>query len=308
MDKKLIVKSQNLDLQVNVDGLPLFNSSHLGLWPILVKVTNIASKSIIPVSLFCGVGKPEVTKYLRPFVDEIRALKVTGILYKNIHLQISNLLFVCDSPARSYIQGTKGHSGYRSCPYCRENGEYHQKRMIFPSITETHRTDEDYHLGAESNQLFISPLRDITLLRSSFPPDAMHIIYLGIVRKLLHYYFSPNKGRILPCRISTGLKDLLSQKVLSLRKYIPSEFQRKPRPFNELEHFKATELRTYLLYLGPVVFNEVLNSAYYEHFLLLHFAVYVYSAARHDLYDCADSCIINFIAKMSDLFGRECDF
>ena len=42
---------------------------------------------------------------------------------------------------------------------------------------------------------------------------------------------------------------------------LPSEFKRTFRSLHELKHFKANELKTYLLYLAPTVFRPDLNDA-----------------------------------------------
>lgn len=152
----------------------------------------------------------------------------------------------------------------------------------------------------------MSPLLEICPLRSSFPPDCMHVIYLGVVRKLFYYYLTPNKGKRLRCRLSEQLIQILNDRINSFRSFSPnSDFQRRPRDFRELEHFKATEYRTYLLYLGPAVFKGILPNQYYNHFLLLHFAIYVYSSQLLNLLPCANACIQRFVEEMAMLYGNE---
>ncbi|KAJ8911937.1 hypothetical protein NQ315_016279 [Exocentrus adspersus] len=62
---------------------------------------------------------------------------------------------------------------------------------------------------------------------------------------------------------------------------LPREFNRKPRSLTELARWKATELRTFLLYLGPLVLNKTVDLAIYEHFLLLHCAITIIISDHH---------------------------
>jgi len=97
----------------------------------------------------------------------------------------------------------------------------------------------------------------------------------------------------------------LSNFIWSLRKYVPAEFQRKPRRLNELHNFKATEFRFYLLYFGPYVFRNVIRDEYYQHFLLFHFAFYTFASSRFKhLYHVADRCLQIFVKQFSSFYSR----
>jgi len=57
-----------------------------------------------------------------------------------------------------------------------------------------------------------------------------------------------------------------------LRPYVPSEFCRLPRLIDDIEYWKATELRSFVLYSGAIVLKGKLNPELDKHFLLLVFA------------------------------------
>jgi hypothetical protein len=77
-DKKLMM----LILQFNIDGLPLWRSSRTQFWPIFCRIINCQDSSEFLVTLHCGVGKPlSVRSYLRPFLDELKALLNDGLLH-----------------------------------------------------------------------------------------------------------------------------------------------------------------------------------------------------------------------------------
>jgi len=45
----------------------------------------------------------------------------------------------------------------------------------------------------------------------------------------------------------------INRQILSIVKYTPNKFVRKPRSLNEIKRWKATEFRFFLLYAGPVI-------------------------------------------------------
>ena len=292
-----------LDLKINIDGLPLFRSSRINLWPILVQVTGFLQP--LPVAVFCGFGKPELLPFITRLKEELLEIRKDGINFEEHVINLGKVLFIADTPARCFIQCISGHNSYHGCGWCRQIGTYNRDhhRMTFCLIKDEKRSDNLYKLFQESNQLSLSPLADIVPLYSNFPPDYMHIVCLGVVRKLLHFYSTSQKGMRMLCKLSPRQIDVLNNRITSFVQYIPREFQRKPRTFSDLEFFKASEFRSFLLYVGPYCFKSVLAEPYYEHFLLLHFAMYVFVSNSHtSLYEHANTCIERFVAQSPQLY------
>ena len=111
-----------------------------------------------------------------------------------------------------------------------------------------------YNEFKESNELNLSPLLNMSNFLTDF---SMYTVYLGIVRIILRTMCFRKKGHNLPFKLSVDQITVLNKRISDSRKCFPSEFQRKPRTLNEIEHFKATEYRTYILYFGPFVFKHV---------------------------------------------------
>ena len=76
--KNGVTLSTAVDIQINVDGLPLYKSSRVNIWPILKKIDGY--KQPLPVALFCGIGKPELEPFMTQLCQEIQWLKSQGIL------------------------------------------------------------------------------------------------------------------------------------------------------------------------------------------------------------------------------------
>jgi hypothetical protein len=293
-----------LDLQINVDGLPLYKSSAYNLWPILMKVKSLPSP--LPVGMFCGFGKPQLNILVDSLAEELTLFKTSGVLFNNFLVKIKNILFVCDAPARAFLQCVKGHSGYFGCSYCRQKGEYVEDHVVFCDHSAQLRSDNDYASFLENNQKSVSPLSPVVPLYSCFPPEFMHLVCLGVVRKVLNYFFLPTKGERLPCKLSVSQISQVSDKITYIRKFIPSDFQRKLRPISAFVNYKATELRSFLLYFGPFLLKKYLPVNFYKHFLLLHFACYVYCSPRYQhLYQHSERLLEIFVKDMERLFGKK---
>lgn len=75
------------------------------------------------------------------------------------------------------------------------------------------------------------------------PLDNMHLVCLGVVKRI---YLMWMKGP-LTCRLGFRSLQQISDRLVDLKCYIPSEFARKPRSLFEVLHWKATEFRQFLL-------------------------------------------------------------
>ena len=88
---------------------------------------------------------------------------------------------------------------------------------------------------------------------------------------------------------------------------MPSEFARKPRPLSELKRWKATELRQFLMFTGPVVLKDILPSRTFEHFMLLHVALKILSTdelcnvERFNQY--ANQLLLAFVKEAREIYG-----
>jgi hypothetical protein len=52
-----------------MDGMPLFKSSKIELWPILFKLKNCTYTRPLPIAIFCGIGKPDLLPFLEQLAD-----------------------------------------------------------------------------------------------------------------------------------------------------------------------------------------------------------------------------------------------
>ncbi|KAA3675266.1 uncharacterized protein DEA37_0012125 [Paragonimus westermani] len=94
-----------LRLQLHIDGLTLFNSSRLQLWPILERLISPFTPVFV-VGLFCGLSKPvNVAEYLDSVIEDLSIVLRDGLLLStyNRHVQVVLDCLVDDAPARAFI-------------------------------------------------------------------------------------------------------------------------------------------------------------------------------------------------------------
>jgi hypothetical protein len=169
-------------VQINIDGLPLFRSSNVQLWPILGIVKEPVVSEPFVIGVYDGTSKPSsLQEYLLPFVSECKQLETEGLLLlgKKIFLRIHS--FVCDAPARSFLKSIKSFSGYYGCERCVQSGKYVGGRMTFPVTSAASRTDEgfasmmydEHHINETP-----SPLAQLSVgMVSAFVLDCMHLVF-----------------------------------------------------------------------------------------------------------------------------------
>ena len=299
----IVPDSYNFKLQLNIDGLPIFKSSAVQFWPILGILQGCSTKPV-PIAIFCGNSKPHsLSEYLKDLVCELKSLS-NGFVVKGKTFFLTVCSVICDAPARAFVKGIKSHNG---CDKCVQSGVYMNNRMTFPEANARARTDESFsNTEDEDHHIQPSPFYETSVpMVSGFPHDYMHLVCLGVVRRLLDLWIGT--CGMLKSRISSRQVSLISAKLLALRMYIPSEFAQRPRGLDERLRWKATELRQFLLYTGPVVLKDVLAPEVYQNFMLLSVSIYILASPAYCLMlnDFANTLLRAFVKHFGQLYGQQ---
>lgn len=294
-----------INININVDGLPLTKSSGSQFWPILASIVADFYTEPFIVGIYHGFQKPQCCNtFLKFFKDDCLEVLQTGIVEYDKKIIVKLNVFICDAPAKSFIKGTKGHNAYFGCGNCTQEGNYRQNRMTYPEINATLRSDEIFKLKQqEEHHKITSNLEDLGIgMVTQFPLDYMHLVLLGIVKKLLQFWIKGNKN----VRINPTLVSVTSISLLSLSSFLPKEFARKPRKLDEVDRFKATEFRQLLLYTGPVIFKKISRDKYI-HFLSLSVAIRILCSKEYcvQLLDYAHSLLLYFVENYGTLYGQQ---
>lgn len=105
----------------------------------------------------------------------------------------------------------------------------------------------------------------------------MHLVCLGVIKKIIRLLV---KGPLI-IRISGAQISRISSILDELKSSVPSEFVRKTRSLQLWKHWKATEWRHLLLYVGPLAFKNTLRPDIYLNFMTLHVAITILASPHH---------------------------
>ncbi|CAN7945944.1 unnamed protein product, partial [Ixodes hexagonus] len=295
-----------IGLMFYVDGVQVSKSSKSQFWPILAQSKDLSDAGIFVIGCYHGYSKPaSVHDYLKDFVEELLQLIENGFEVSGRDFGVAIKAFVCDAPARAFLLGIKSHSGYFGCGKCVQKGSNVENRVVFLKTDAALRTDQDFiDKSQPDHHLTDTPLSLLPMgLVSQFPYEYMHLVCLGVVRKLLLLWM---RGSIPKCRLASKVIHEISQSLLRLAAEVCCEFSRKPLSLSEIDRWKATELRQFLLYTGPVVL-KALERKKQEHFLVLHVAISLLATPElcHQQNDYAQELLLFFVRCFPALYGKE---
>lgn len=300
-------ESTNIVLDFNIDGLPVAKSSRKQVWPILCNI--VGTQYVFLIGTYAGTSKPNNSDdYLLPFITEIKEVLTEGITCNNQNYSISLRAFICDAPARSFVLKTKGHTGYNCCIKCTQKGSLVGKKVVFPFENCAPRTDQSFRSRNNVNhhhQLEPIILESLPIdCVVQFPFDYMHVVCLGVTKTLISAWIKSkgNKYSLPSWKISSFNKQLEH-----LKSQIPFEFNRNPRNLCDLDRWKATEFRQFLLYTGPLILKNILNEEMYQHFLKLSLAMRILLHKR-DCFEnnaCANELLVSFVKFVPHFYGEQ---
>lgn len=303
------VCTNGIYLKINCDGLPISKSTNSQLWPIIGQVCNSTYclpsnvNSLFLIGLYHGELKPNSSEeYLSEFIRELAEIFVDGLSFRSSNITVKIAMFICDAPARQFLKCIVSHNSYFGCERCIQKGTY-KSTVVYPKIDCDLRSEESMIIQSqESHHKGVSPLISVGInLLQQFPLDPMHLVYLGVVRKLLHIWI---KGP-LQFRSAPAERKAISSYLMMISKLMPCEFARKPRSLHELERYKATEFRMFLLYTGPLCLIGNVDQNIYKNFLMLSVSIRILSSELiSEFVDVAEKLLSNFVTHYIQIYGE----
>jgi hypothetical protein len=307
---------EEIVLDIATDGIAFYQSSLTNLWPILAAFSGRNYRFIQPFIIGAWYGRhaPKLGhEFLRKATDEISLLTRTGVLVtrKQIRKPFRIRNITCDTLGRALVSGTIGHTSVFSCHYCDFSHIKLDYYNYFPPYKGVARTNESF-----SNRMYlrhhlpfykdhITAFEECgTDMIKQFPLDVMHLIDLGVMKKLLKFILSGEcYGR------SLNKDDILALSI-TLESYVectPSEFTRNPRNLKDISQWKATEFRQFIHYTGIVLLKEKIDDNLYYHFLLLHCAYRLLSHPEtcQSNVSSAQTLLEEFVTNFVPLYGAK---
>lgn len=294
-------------LDYNVDGLPISKSTNSNVWPIQGIIRNFDDFKLPPfvVGIYHGYEKPkDSNEYLKSLYDELLFLQNNTVKIGESEVLLKVRSFICDTPAKTFLTGTKGHTGYFGCSNCVQEGTYIDRRMCFTETNAQLRTDESFRMRKQTEHHLFDPILEKAGMGmvSQFPLDYLHLVCLGVMKKLLTLW---TEGP-LNYRITNIMVEKINKRLESAELVRPAEFSRNIRGLETFKRWKATELRMFLLYTGPVVLKNIVRNKVYNHFLLFHSAIRIleHETFHKKFIELARDLLITFVEKFKTMYGE----
>jgi hypothetical protein len=324
---------KNISLTWNVDGVPLFNSSANEVWPIRCMINelphHIASKNIVLGAIYFGKLKPNMSSYMSAFVDQINDINKEGVHWINAQTltAMTSLVYpiisTCDSVARCMVQCLHQFNGKFGCTWCLQEGRRVAKGAgyvnVYPEVDCELRTHEGmldcarnvaadeiavHVLGVKSaSPLFLLRKYGFDMTRG-FAVDYMHSVLLGVQRQFIDIW-TDSKYHETEWYISASKVANIDGMLLAIKP--PCDIKRFPRSLKLAGKWKASELRSFMLFYSMFVLQNALPDKFLKHWSVLVSSMYSLlceKISRTDLF-AIDSKLRKFVSETKALYGEE---
>lgn len=263
---------------VNTDGVSLKKSSNKSVWPLQIICNFLPPRirylnaNIISVAFCYSNQKPDMLKFFEPLATEIENLQTNGFVFKQQVFRAAITHAVLDLPAKASFQQTMQYNGYFNCGYCLHRGESTEGGVRYTMCDENVdlRRHEDFVVAIEkivkkNSSVNVNGIKgmspaiclDFFDMVDSFGIDYMHSVLLGVMKNLLEFWLCSKKHH--DSFINKSLQNSLNVRILSIK---PCRFiSRLPRSLEHRKLFKASELRSLLLYYLPVCLQGILKKS-----------------------------------------------
>lgn len=316
-------RCNNMALSLSTDGVPLYKSSPVSLWPVYLTVLNLPplirnkAENVILCGLWVGPVKPEMNILLDPIAGSLKQYESSGIVIKNCFgnftVRAKLVMGVFDLPAKAAVLCAKQFNGKYGCSVCLHPGKRlsNNSRVYLPD-TYPDRTHKQVLADARKAQninsavngiIGMSPLSSILDLVASVPIDYMHAVLEGETRWLLKAWFE-SKNHNSPFYVGRQVKKI---DIELLKQRPPNEFSRPPRSISKhVKFWKASELRNWLLYYSLPLLLDFLPSLYWHHFALLVCAMHILlsESITHAQIEAAEQMLNTFHRFLPELYGE----
>jgi len=201
LNASFIAVVRELELDFSTDGCSLDKSSSIHLWPIQCKVSNVKNIKSIVVGIYKGPQKPhDPNIFFEKFIVDVRAIMANGgINFRGSKIPIKLRCFIADAPARAFILNHRGHMSRYPCSKCKVSGILSDGHYVFNGMNHPLRTDEEYVLCIDEDHYKegTSPLSLLPIgMVSQVPFEYMHLVCLGVMKKLLSAWIQVKYSRI----------------------------------------------------------------------------------------------------------------
>lgn len=284
-------KHNYLTAMLNTDGAQKFESSKFSIWPIFLLLNELPAQVRLTKIVTCGLWyskiQPNMDIFLGQFAKYFQNIQNKGIpcflngQIRSIPLYITQCCV--DSSARTKIQGIQQYSGYHSCNWCLQEGDWDNyvrfsyEKKIELRNHETTREKMKFFLkkATKSEKAEITKTTGINGICSlikikefniifGFVVDYMHCILEGVAKQLTELH----------------LRNLSAQQIEELDEIMmaipaPHQVARLTRGLSKRGQWKAREWENYVLFYSYAVLSTFLPNEKLKHWLLFSNSLHI---------------------------------
>ncbi len=314
----------NLALSLSTDGVPLYKSSPVSLWPVYLVILNlpayirVRAENVILCGIWVGATKPLMNLLLNPIAKSLQQLSTLGLsirtTFGSLTVRAKLVMGVFDLPAKAAVLCAKQYNGEYGCSVCLHPGKRlpNNARVYLPNYVYPERTHAQVVATAVEAErtnsciqgiISTSPFAYTLDMVASVPVDYMHAVLEGVTRRLMSYWFDSKfhtAAFYLGRRVQKIDHELLKQRP-------PHEFSRPPRSIKKHFHYwKASELRNWLLFYSLPLLLGLLPPLYWHHYALLVCAMHIMlsDSITYAQVDAAEQMLIDFCVLLPELYGE----
>ncbi|PIK38304.1 hypothetical protein BSL78_24855 [Apostichopus japonicus] len=239
----------NLSFAMNTDGVAIFKSSKLSMWPVYMIVNELpiserkARENMLMYGIWISPKKPIMWSFLNPLFLDLRKLesgvRLTDFSGEEFLCKAALLSCTCDLPAKSLVTNSIQFNGKHGCWHCLQPGETYRTESggnchVFPFNTEDpvgpKRTMEQILKDVKEtvskiknqDKAYVTngckgPFWFLYLKYFNFADgmviDYMHCVCEGVMKLLLKLWFGVenrnNKFSFYSCKVSTDYGRLM---------------------------------------------------------------------------------------------------
>ncbi len=327
-------ENDNISVLFNTDGVPLYSSSNVKLWPIFLAINELppaarfARENMVLAAIWQGKDKPPFSLYMSAFGelmcglhDEGFCINLSSVDRKPV-VKVAVIAAVMDLQAKAYVLNMTMHNGHFGCSTCEEPGESVQQGKGYARFYPYRDAHEKPNLRNTDDIKFVkgpnaTPGKRLTGIcgisgLSVMPwfdlvvgvvPDYMHGALLGVTKVLMYKFFSStNAGK--EYFVGRHLKQISSR----LQSICPPDYiERMPRDLERhYSNFKATELQSWLLFYAVPCLHGFLSDVYLEHLACLCEGIHLLLGDK--ITECqlgrAEALLDSFYKGFADLYGK----
>ena len=128
-----LYNKNNITLTLFTDGVPLFKSSGVCMWPVYLLINEVPrnqrfrKKNMLLWGVWQGTGKPMMTAFLKELIKDLSILYTEGLTFSVGNTEITSrvmlIVATMDLQARAAVLKMTQHNGEFACVYCLEKGK-----------------------------------------------------------------------------------------------------------------------------------------------------------------------------------------